>query len=467
MRRLLLLLLLLVVLTGVGIGRSDARPPSRPAGAWTGRFTLGNTTAVAVAARFSGTRALVALGAGHADVQGVRLGGRGSRIRFALPGRPSPLVFDGVLRGGRLSGTTRQGAARGSFSLFRGSSPALFARGYFGRMAVVDDPYSVPRLVNLDSGELHGVFGAGPTFRLGAGWSTETPAFGTAKLEAAGAAVGGTQAARIAVRQFEVRFPSGSATLAGTLTLPPGAGPHPAVAFVTGSGMTERAYLPDLKALLVDSGVAVLAYDKRGIGQSGGRYPGESPTSGAIDILAADAQAAARWLARQPGIDATQVGLAGHSQAGWIIPRAASREPAVRFAIQFAGPAVTADENDHYQNLTGQGQQLSQLTAEEIDAEVLRQGPGGVDPIPWIRSLQIPALWLYGGLDQHIPTRLSVRRLEPFRAGHDFTVAVFPKANHALVETQTGLTAEMLRSDRFAPGLFPTVREWLHARSLG
>ena len=88
--------------------------------------------------------------------------------------------------------------------------------------------------------------------------------------------------------------------------------------------------------------------------------------------------------------------------------------------------------------------------------------------MPWIRSLGIPALWLYGGLDKHIPTRLSVRLLAPVaaEAGRDFSVAVFPNANHALVETQTGLTAEMLRSDRFAPGLFPQVGDWLRARGL-
>ena len=470
----LVLLVLLAVFTGVGSGRSDARPPaSRLAGSWTGSYTLGNRAAVAVAVRFSGNRARVALGAGHADVQTVAVRGRGARIRFSLPGRPSALVLDGTATARRVTGTTRQGTARGRFTLGRGAAAALFARGYFAsgatRLAFVDDPYGVPRLVDLDSGQLHGVFGAGPAFQLGAGWSTPTPAFGAATVDTAAATVTGTRVARVGLRQFEVRFPSGGATLAGTLTLPAGPGSHPAVAFVTGSGTTQRAYLPDLQALLVDSGVAVLAYDKRGIGQSGGRYPGESPTDATIDILAADAQAAVRWLAGQPGIDPAMVGLAGHSQAGWIIPRAASREQAVRFAVVFAGPAVTADENDHFQNLTGQGETPPQLSDDQIDAEVLRQGPGGVDPIPWIRSLRIPVLWLYGGLDRHIPTRLSVRRLDPLRAeaGRDFTVAVFPNANHALVETQTGLTAEMLRSDRLAPGLFATVRAWLRARVLG
>jgi hypothetical protein len=88
--------------------------------------------------------------------------------------------------------------------------------------------------------------------------------------------------------------------------------------------------------------------------------------------------------------------------------------------------------------------------------------------MPWIRSLRIPVFWLYGGLDKHIPTRLSVRQLQPLVAepGRDFSVAVFPKANHALVETQTGLTAEMLRSSTYAPGLFVRVSEWLRSHRL-
>ena len=72
-------------------------------------------------------------------------------------------------------------------------------------------------------------------------------------------------------------------------------------------------------------------------------------------------------------------------------------------------------------------------------------------------------MWFYGGKDNIVPTRLSQRRLAPIaaEAGRDFTVADFPNANHALVETKTGLTSEMLRSDTFAPGLFSRVGGWL------
>jgi dienelactone hydrolase len=332
----------------------------------------------------------------------------------------------------------------------------------------VDDPYGPARLVDLDSGAVNGLYPAGKAFAIGSGFATRAPVRGTARFSIADADVAGVRAARQATRQLEVRFPSGNATLSGTLTLPSGSGPHPAVAFVQGSGYTTRAYLPDLYALLVHNGVAVLSYDKRGTGQSGGNYPGESPTAQAIDVLARDAGAAVRFLDRQPEIDRARVGLAGHSQAGWIMPLAASRDVAIRFLVVFSGPTVTADENDLYQDLAGQGEQPQQLSDEEIDSRVLDRGPGGVDPMPWIRKLRIPALWLYGGLDKHIPPRLSVRRLEPVahEAQRDFSIEVFPNANHALVETKTGLTSEMLRSDRFAPGLFAKVAAWLSEHDL-
>src|SRR5215211_3857991 len=438
--------------------------PSAASTSWVGAYRLGPRAPVQIAFVHRPGQVNVALGVGHADLQSVRARG----FRFTLPGAP-PLVFTGRLARGRVTGTVRQGSARGRFQAHRGAAPGLSARGFYATgprtYAVVDDPYGPERLVDVDSGEVHALYPSGSRFVVGSGFATRAPEAGAARFGATGATIAGAPATRIAQRQLEVRFRSGNVTLSGTLTIPPSAGAHPAVSWVPGSGPTTRAYLPDLQALLLRNGVAVLAYDKRGIGQSGGSYPGESPTAGTIDALARDASAAVHFLAAQPEIDRARVGLAGHSQAGWIMPLAASRDRAMRFLISFSGPAATAGENDAYQNLTGQGESPPRLTPDQIDAEVARAGRSGVDPVPWIKATKIPMLWLYGGLDQHIPARLSMRRLEPVaaEAGREIEVEVFPNANHALVETRTGLTSEMLRSNRFAPGLFPAVRAWLTA----
>lgn len=469
MKRLLVLATSLALLLCAGSQAAD-RSNVASAGAWVGTYTLSGPGQVSLVIGCG--RAVVALGTGHADVQSVPASISGDRVRFQLPGRPAPLSFEARVASGRLLGTVRQGAARGTFRARRGTAPGLVARGFYqvsgGVQAVVDDPYGPARLVDLQSGAVHALYPDRSAFLIGSGFATRSPARGSAGFDVAGARIGGKAAPRRQLRQLEVRFPSGGAMLSGTLTLPGGAGRHPAVAFVHGSGPTERAYLPELSALLVRNGVAVLAYDKRGIGQSGGFYPGETPTVGAIDTLARDADAAARFLRSQPEIDRARVGLAGHSQAGWIMPLAGSRDPAIHFLVVFSGPAVTADENDLYQDLAGQGERPAQLSDAAIDAQVLARGPGGLDPIPWIRKLRVPVLWVYGDRDRHVPPRLSARRLEPIarEAGRDFTIAVFPNANHALVETSTGLTAEMLRSDTFAPGMFGRVGDWLRAHGL-
>ena len=444
-----------LVLTLLGSASGPALPPS---GSWTGTYTLVRQDAITLT--LGGGHATVALGPGHAGLQSVRANVRNGRVRFSLPGAP-PVSFDGKLRGRRLLGTVRQGALRGRFTLRRGSAPGLLARGLYdlgGRGFAV----AGGRLLDLESGEVHALYLNGRRFDIGAGFARRAPVRGTASFDAAGATLPAGRATRVRTRQLEVRFRSGRNMLAGTVTLPPGPGLHPAIVWVHGAGVQTRNYFPDLPALLVGSGFALLTYDKRGVGQSGGTFPGDRADGRAISTLAGDAQAAARFLAAQPGIDRARLGLAGHSQGGWIAPLAATREPAVRFVVAFAGSALSQGETDHWSDIAGSGNSRPTQTEEEMEADVLRQGSSGYEPRPALQALRVPSLWLFGRLDYVVPTRLSIRRLR--QIGGDFTIGEFPKANHALVETQSGLNSEMLASDRFAPGLFPLVRDWLRRR---
>jgi pimeloyl-ACP methyl ester carboxylesterase len=103
-----------------------------------------------------------------------------------------------------------------------------------------------------------------------------------------------------------------------------------------------------------------------------------------------------------------------------------------------------------------------------MEAEVRRAGPSGVDPMPSIRAMHVPALWLYGGKDRTMPSRLCVERFEPVtrEPGRDFTYRVFAGGTHGLVLTANGLLAEQARSSRMVEGLYPTIRDWLQTRSL-
>ncbi|MFN8224220.1 MAG: alpha/beta fold hydrolase [Gaiellales bacterium] len=437
------------------------------AGTWTGTYTQVRSTPFTMTVE--GRRVEMALGPGHATLQTVTATISGSRLRVAIPGRPTPLQLTLRLAvDGRLTGTATQAGVRGPAAARRGGDAELMARGAFAagtdELDVVDDPYGPPRLLDPATGVVRGLFAAGTGFTIGSGFATERPSQGTARIDEHKTTIAGRALGRVTRLELEVRISTQGATLGGTLTIPPGPGRHPAVVFVAGSGPTERAYLPDLQAMLLRAGAAVLTYDKRGVAQSSGRYPGESPTEATIDTLARDAVAAARFLSRQPEIDPRRVGLAGHSQAGWVMPLAATREPAIRFIVSFSGPAVTTDEVDLFQTLTGQGERHLHSLAD-ANREVVAAGPGGVDPSPWLESLEIPTLWLYGALDQHVPSELSAARLE--RLGDpNATIVLLPRANHALVETPTGLNAEMLRSNRFARALPATLGRWLAARGI-
>jgi uncharacterized protein len=259
-------------------------------------------------------------------------------------------------------------------------------------------------------------------------------------------------------RELDVRFTCAGATLAGTLYLPAGDGPFPAAVWVHGSGEAERlGFGGDLVPGLVRGGVAVLSYDKRGVGQSDGHCcPGDN---GDFDLLAADAAAAVAVLLVRPEIDPAHVGLIGASQAGWIVPLAAARSGHVAFIALVDGPAVSYGEEHLYSKLTGEeGGRPSGLSADEIATQLATAGPSGFDPAPYLAQLTVPGLWLYGAADLSAPVAQSMAVLERLRTEHgkDFTVVVFPNAGHGLLDVPP--------SDPQAP---PTFIAWVVAHAHG
>ena len=223
--------------------------------------------------------------------------------------------------------------------------------------------------------------------------------------------------------------------------MPPGAGPHPGVVYVSGSGPTLREEAQWLESVFVSRGIAVLAYDKRGNGQSTGRYPGSLASDSTIRTLAGDAVAAARFLAAQSGIDRSRVGLYGLSQGGWIIPQAVGRAGgAVSWALIQSGPTVTQGESDTYANLVASGVSLA-----AAEAQARAAGPSGYDPRPWIEKLRIPVLWIYAGRDGAQPVQHSREILRGLSAGHDFAVEYYASAPHPLFDA-TGFPAGDVRN---------------------
>ena len=135
---------------------------------------------------------------------------------------------------------------------------------------------------------------------------------------------------------------AGGIKLAGTLTIPPGAGPFPAVILLTGSGAQDRdesilGHKPFLVLAdhLTRRGIAVLRVDDRGVGGSTG-----SISDSTTEDFAGDALAGVAFLKGRKEIDPKKIGLAGHSEGGLTAPIAAARSPDVAFIVMMAGTGL-------------------------------------------------------------------------------------------------------------------------------
>jgi uncharacterized protein len=150
--------------------------------------------------------------------------------------------------------------------------------------------------------------------------------------------------------------------LAGTLTIPQGAGPFKAVILITGSGPQNRnEELLGHKPFLViadylsRNGIAVLRYDDRGVGKSQGTQLNATSAD-----FATDAEAAFNFLKNFPKINPGRIGLLGHSEGGLVAPIVAASDQDVAFIVSLAGPGVTGQ-----QIIIRQSQEIAKISGEK------------------------------------------------------------------------------------------------------
>src|SRR3954464_15815092 len=142
-----------------------------------------------------------------------------------------------------------------------------------------------------------------------------------------------------------VTIPGSGFTLAGTISRPssaPAPARLPAVVLVGGSGPTDRdslvfgvPVLGEIAGSLAEAGFVTIRYDKRGVGQSGGRA--ESAT---LADYAEDARAAVRFLADRKDVDPKRIGILGHRVGGLVALIAADKEKRIAAAVLIATPGM-------------------------------------------------------------------------------------------------------------------------------
>ena len=314
-------------------------------------------------------------------------------------------------------------------------------------------------------------------------------------------------------------------TLHGTLTLPKGDGPFPAAILISGSGPTDRdETIFDHKIFLViadyltKQGIAVLRYDDRGVGESGGVHY----TATSMD-LADDTHAAFLALTKHGKIDATHIGLIGHSEGGMIAPIVASKIPAVDFAVLLAGPGVPIDELMAEQNrqvYKSQGLPKNELDRNEIFNKSLyrifdNKNPvselydtllpfihsyyesipieyqalfspskevyymaivGGLsspwfryflqfDPVPYLEKIKCPVLAVNGSKDIQVISSQNLGGIEKSlnRSEHkDFTITEYPGLNHLFQNCKTCTAQEYAElEETFSVEVLSDIATWI------
>ena len=467
------------------------------------------------------------------DLSGpLRISADGSRVRIE---GPASVVLSGAIEADGIAGDfeAQGGRSKGVFRLRRIASMEPAAVGRYqgayrfddGRILLVERAVWAPSallVTDATSGIARVAFAVSPAqFVAGPSVLVPYPTEYTLSFEVGDGSVTAVtktapsarpdRALRVRAIEEEVSFRNGDVTLRGTLLRPGIAGQrYPAIVFTHGGGPAVREWFWGFGYLMAARGFAVLAFDKRGVGESSGNWRDAS-----FEDLADDAVAAVRFLQARRDIDGARIGFWGLSQGAWIAPLAAVRSKDAAFVMTLSGGGLTPAEGellDSEWELQKAGftdhDIRDALTFQRAKNDFMRSGSGWedytgrraralqprapwyalpgtdlngpstaehgdwshlgrfyfYDPAPTLRALRVPLLAIFGELDTPKGVELSVKAMATAlttRGNRDFTARVFPNGRHNLMDMTGAAPNEFARLQRFVPGLFETMAGWL------
>jgi pimeloyl-ACP methyl ester carboxylesterase len=299
----------------------------------------------------------------------------------------------------------------------------------------------------------------------------------------------------------DVTVPANGFNLVGTMSKPEGAAATaklPAVVLIAGSGPVDRdetvAGIPvfaQLASALADAGFAVVRFDKRGIGQSGGRA--ESATT---SDFADDVGAIVKFLEKRKDVDKERIFLVGHSEGAGVGLLATRRTGRVRGLVLIAGVGTKGadlilEQQKHILDASKlsdadkaakielqkkiQAAVLSGKGLDDIPAELRRQVESpwfasflSFDPAPLVAKLDQPILVIQGALDTQVPPHHAEKlgAMANARKNAPKTeVVIVPGINHLLVPARTGEVSEYptLTDRTISPEITTKIADWLKA----
>ena len=294
-----------------------------------------------------------------------------------------------------------------------------------------------------------------------------------------------------------ITIPGNGFNLAATLSRPASVnGKLPAVVLIGGSGPADRdeltfgvPVLGEIASALADAGFLVVRYDKRGIGQSGGRIE-----AAALADYADDLRAAVKTVAERKDVDAKQIAVAGHSEGGTVALIAAAKDKRIAAIALIATPGMTGADLvlAQQQRVLGHSTMSAEEKQAKVDAqkrihEVVISGKGmetlppevrrqvdnpefqsllTLDPSKIVPNVRQPLLIVQGELDAQVepPNADRLKELADKRKKAPPTEVVkIPGINHLLVPAKTGDVDEYatLSDKHVSPAVTQALATWL------